>query len=121
LDYIEVLWGSEGTGVVTAFSSNTACFVEATFDVDISPVTSINDAPALSFGMYPNPANDYITISSSEQLVGVVILDSFGRIVREFNTINSATPLRLDGLALGVYSVRANFVNGSVVKVLLVN
>jgi hypothetical protein len=121
LSFIEVQWGPEGTGEVTAFSSNTACFVEATFDVEISPVTSINDAPALSFGIYPNPANDYITISSSEQLVGVVILDSYGRMVREFNIITSASQIRLDGLASGVYSVRANFVNGSVVKALLIN
>jgi hypothetical protein len=59
--------------------------------------------------------------TAASNLLVLIILDSYGRIVREFNTINSASPLRLDGLASGVYSVRANFVNGSVVKALLVN
>jgi hypothetical protein len=121
LGSVDVQWGPEGTGELTASASNGACVMVATMDVQISPVTSMNSATALSFGMYPNPASDYITISSSEQLVGVVIVDSYCRVVREFNTISSDSQISLDGLASGVYSVRANFVNGSVVKALRVN
>jgi hypothetical protein len=74
-------------GQVMAFASTVACFVSVSIDVVISPITSVTEEEVPSFGMYPNPADYFISIRSSEQMTGLVILDSSGRLVREFNRI----------------------------------
>jgi adhesin HecA-like repeat protein len=64
-----------------------------------------------SIYIYPNPANDILTIYSNSKLNSVDILTSSGQLVRSWD-MKEEMALDISKLNDGIYFVRANFTNG---------
>jgi hypothetical protein len=70
------------------------------------------DQPERDVELYPNPVTDgRLTISSSENIESVQILNITGKIVfnQEYDSNTSSVYLELDKLEKGVYLVRIHF------------
>lgn len=76
-----------------------------------------NETIAVGVDIYPNPAHDRITISSTEApIVRYALLDLNGRTVRT-NTVNAKrTVIDRQGLTTGVYFVQLHFADGMVTR-----
>ena len=72
-------------------------------------VTSV-DEQAASFNLYPNPANDKLTVESSVEMKEVKIYNLIGGLVRSFNYTGTKMEISLEGLPNGVYFLQ--IVNG---------
>jgi len=71
------------------------------------------DQPAREIELYPNPITDgRLTISSSESIQSVQILNITGKIVfnQEFQPNTNTVDLELDKLEKGIYLVRIGFI-----------
>jgi len=60
--------------------------------------------------VYPNPANQIITINSKENVKKVDIYDSNGRLV--YNTKNNVTAINVSGFSKGIYMMKINVSSG---------
>jgi hypothetical protein len=67
-------------------------------------VVGINEETASQIELYPNPATDFVIISTpTESPIDVYCLDISGRLVRKWNSSGTINTLRIDGLATGSY------------------
>lgn len=76
------------------------------------------------FAVYPNPANDFINISNSEniQVSNIKITDLNGRVVKQSNFDNvSNINLNVSDLSAGIYMMNINTNEGSTVKKIIKN
>ncbi len=83
----------------------------------------INTRPDLSLSVYPNPANQSITIdNASGEITNISVHDITGRLVKQ-STVNTAvTQLDVSALPIGVYTVLANLRDGnSSIQKLVIN
>jgi hypothetical protein len=73
-----------------------------------------------SFGMYPNPAADNITIESN---IGsaIVIFDAIGNQVFAANATNTKTEIELSNLANGIYFVKVISNNNEATQKLIIS
>lgn len=115
-----------GTNIATychQFPDYTVVYVEtainngATKNIQVNPVmqaAAISNANVLpentdnTFAIFPNPANDYVTINLpvSKQAHHVVVYDMYGKPVRELRTSSPSVTLQLKGLVQGTYLIR---------------
>ncbi len=89
-------------------------------DVASFDPTGIADVENVEMSMYPNPANDYVMISSSSVIKEVAVINALGQKVATYTT--NAENVRLDtqDLAKGVYMISILTNEGSAVKKLTV-
>ena len=73
---------------------------------------AVNETEAVSFNLYPNPANSSINVVA-ENAAEVQIMDMAGRMVMTVNAVEGVNTINVADLANGVYFVR---MNGAVVK-----
>jgi hypothetical protein len=61
-----------------------------------------------NFRIYPNPANDQITISTDESLIGIefLIYDQVGKLMYKGNLTSTSTVLPLTWLSNGIYTLK---------------
>lgn len=95
------------------------CTSEAasSWEIDYVKVTgvvqlSVGENEAVSFNLYPNPANDNINIVADRD-AKVQIIDMTGRMVMEINVVEGENAISVTDLESGVYFVK---MNGTVVK-----
>jgi len=72
------------------------------------PPTSINSLPVEKVSISPNPANDYLNVSLSNDVIeSVLIIDLSGKVAGsfEYGNANEAT-VQLQGIAEGLYIVK---------------
>jgi hypothetical protein len=98
------------------FDTNPA-IVTNTFNIKFTSPLSNNDFDSNSFTLYPNPANDLITIdlnTPSDSINKVVIYDVIGKSVKEINSIISTYNLNIDvsDLQNGIYLIEITTSNG---------
>ncbi len=75
------------------------------------------------FVVYPNPANDVITIQYSEQPKTsnrILITNQLGQIVKEFQTKSISTKIKLGDLPSGIYFIKLEFNNNLITKKLII-
>jgi hypothetical protein len=129
-DTIEILWlvitNSGDTTEITTymnFSANnqgTYSFVLSVFcpnkavdnnlkayDNIFVGTTGVNEITELEFGVYPNPANDVISISGDFTSASLLILDTRGRTVKNINNFNAGQSININDLDKGIYFVQA--------------
>jgi len=114
-DDIDVAWNqtdSVGT-IIVRRNFQGGCEDETRVNVTLPVFVGVaNDADQdAQAWMFPNPANDVLTIRS-EQAGTVVILDLQGRIVAEMNVVQGTTTLPIGTLAQGSYLVRLSGATG---------
>jgi len=85
--------------------------------LDIRSITGVADLASNSFSVYPNPANERITLRGElpEGNVLVTVQDAVGRTVLVQNSVlNTQADLDISALNAGLYTVRLN--NGMAVR-----
>lgn len=75
-----------------------------------NPFASIDEKQALSVTIYPNPANDFITIETDETIENITILDVSGKIVFSQRK-NQNTRIDIQNLPSGVYFLTVKSAN----------
>lgn len=78
------------------------------------PATAIEPIAETAFMVYPNPANNTITVTGGEGNAAISILDATGREVLQEANYDFNTPLNVAELTPGVYFLRVN--NGKTIK-----
>ena len=70
---------------------------------------------AKSFSVYPNPANNTISIGlpGNTMVSSLVIYDILGNPVKEFSSLNNFTKLDIAGLPSGIYMIKLNDKSGN--------
>lgn len=111
-----------GVTVITITATDEAGnAVDCTFNLTVEEILGVEDN-ALSnlIALYPNPTQGNLSLvnNSSVELTNAVITDVNGRIIQtiEINNSGTTTDFSVAQLATGVYFVRINAVNSSVVK-----
>ena len=88
--------------------------------VVIINTTSTNGLMSENFKVYPNPANQQITLVSSEEIINLKIISLAGKIVIEENNLEQNPTVNLQELKAGVYLVNVKTKLGIVTKKLIV-
>jgi hypothetical protein len=121
------------TGTVTLQFNVPGCQaipgVNNTIMMKASQLVSVDEAPAVaaSFDIYPNPANDFITInyaSRSNENVMIQIISSEGRVVHSANQVSAngfVANIDVKQFAAGMYFAQLTTANGVMNKKFLVH
>ncbi len=84
-------------------------------------VNSIQTIEAYDCNIYPNPANDLLTIESSSYITSIQMLDLLGRVVQTTNRIEqNQISVSLSGISSGVYLLKIETMDGEMLKKLVV-
>jgi len=97
------------TVVIYYYDDNrkTICFAEANNGNDLN-------MPLFSAEIFPNPANDILTIKCDSEIVSYELYDALGRLVQNKTEVaNAESHVNLSSLKQGMYMLRLNTVNGS--------
>jgi hypothetical protein len=78
---------------------------DAIINVRAVPV-SVTDHPEPSLDIYPNPAQDQLTIQHSTAMNRVQIFDIYGKLLQSEELDGTSTSLNVSGLSSGTYIVR---------------
>jgi hypothetical protein len=109
---VTAVWESETDQCESAFS-NEACDIW----------TSIGDGEgsgASSFSLYPNPADDHVFITTSEELKRVTVYNALGQLVVDEITTGKQYELTTAGYTIGVYMVRVETSAGVTTRTLTI-
>jgi photosystem II stability/assembly factor-like uncharacterized protein len=99
-----------------------ATYGRGIWEYPLYPFVAIEEANALHFNLYPNPASDYCIIELKEKkdVVNISLFNVGGKLVKNenFHAVNSVT-IDLQGLAVGQYFIRIEADGITAVKALL--
>ena len=97
-------------------------FESGGFDLDGVGVMH-NNNPSLShtefevnFSVFPNPTTDFITISSTEKIRSIVLIDADGRTIQLSYSENTPIGLKKLGCQTGLYLLKVEMDNGFVLR-----
>jgi len=108
---VSAVWTSETDQCESAFS-NEACELW----------TSITDPNSNtgSFSLYPNPANDHVYITTSDELKRVTVYNALGQLVMDEITTGKQYELLTTTYTIGVYMVRVETAAGVTTRTLTI-
>ena len=96
--------------VTTSYTvTNAQCSLTASFTQSVTTCVGITEisADARSFGLYPNPATNAVTLEFNNNSVkNISLLDLTGRVVLNTSVSDEKTTLNISNLAKGIYYVR---------------
>ncbi len=93
-------------------------------DILVSATLGVNDMITSKFAVYPNPTNNFITVSNSENIIlkTAAITDIRGRMIQEINFDNVSTAqINVSDLTSGIYFITIKTDSGSAVKKFIKN
>ena len=88
---------------VQAFAAANGCDSIVTLHLNV--ITGISEAE-MQISIFPNPANDVLNITSSEQISEIEIVNSLGQVVKHMDVNADNVVCDVYGLMAGVYIVR---------------
>ncbi len=103
---VTIEWTTEGSHALQVIETNASCNGDLLqLDVTVSPVISVEEQVFLQWAVHPNPAQDAIRMHGLPQgtAMSLRLLQSDGRLVREWTAVQRGTWVGLDGLAPGWY------------------
>ncbi len=81
------------------------------------PGLNTNQYLANKFSVYPNPANNFVTISANDLNINSIELsDINGRVIKNISTIGSQVEVNISDLAQGVYMMKISSNEGIATK-----
>ncbi len=100
-----------------AYEVNYFLFIDD-FEVIRGDVVGISDKENISNSvlLYPNPANNMITLQSSDDISQVQIFDIFGKNIANYDANGITVDLSVKNMAVGMYVAKIMTENGVVVK-----
>lgn len=113
-DYVHILYQRDfepGLSVLGDFDPadlNDMVYFRITTDLEVEEVIGVEEQVGNTLSLFPNPANNQITISSENLIGGIRIADISGRIVKTmFNVSNGSTTIDITDLPAGLYVVQS--------------
>ena len=110
--------------MVSAVWSSATDQCESAFTNEACPVTylGITDPTANtgSFNLYPNPANDFVYITTSGDLKRVTVYNALGQLVMDQITTGKQYELLTASYTIGVYMVRVETADGITTRTLTI-
>jgi len=101
-------------GDYTIWLNQTGSVSEVTINLVLEEVLSVNDNSLTnSISLFPNPAQNFIEISSSENIENVTLYNVLGK---EVMTTSNSTNLNIASLASGIYLAHITTPAGIVTK-----
>ncbi len=123
---VTVTANTAGMNVNDNYSATLHCYSS---DIDHSevavPITlnvitvSVNEHNLIEVSVYPNPANDYMQITS-DQIQRVEVYNMMGQLVFEQLYSDSHVVIPTSGMAPGTYAVKVTASNGTVTKQVII-
>ena len=114
------VWNGETfteTGDYTqAFTAANGCDSIVTLHLNV--ITGISEAE-MQINIFPNPANDILNITSSEQISEIEIVNDLGQVVKRMKVNADNAICNVEDLTSGVYVVRIRTINLSNTAVIL--
>jgi len=103
---------------IFAYVAPRACLA---LDLGCADITSINeiDAAVVNFQLAPNPAGETFRIStaSDQPMISTQLFDVMGKVAQDITIINNTDHvISRNGLAPGLYYIKVNFKEGSLVE-----
>lgn len=77
-----------------------------------SSVKQINDNSLPQLVVYPNPANNVLTVESDKRIQTISIVNALGQVVKQINSTTNTEQVTLDNLTPGVYFVKVKWNEG---------
>ena len=87
-------------------TDNFGCTYDTTLYVNVLPVSDIDEISDDDILVFPNPVNDMLTITSSEAISEIEIVNDKGQIVRRMDVNGNTAACNVSELASGVYVVK---------------
>ena len=122
-------WTAPTTGVYYfGLNNNSAVGASQSFlfldTLELTSVLSTSEFLASKFSVSPNPANDFISVTNSDNIIvsGISITDLNGRVVKQ-NTYTNVSDIQVNvsDLASGMYMMNITSDKGSVTKKIVKN
>ena len=89
---------------VVTYESAGNDYYKTTQNIEISDnILGVNDSENISFQLFPNPTNGFITLKGNGQITQVKIYSMIGQRVKEFTINSNETQLDLSSLKTGSY------------------
>jgi hypothetical protein len=96
--------GAGTHNAIYTYTDNNGCSNSDTLVMTVDLCTGITENTSSTFTIFPNPANNNITVSwSTADVKTLTLRDAAGRVVRTYNVNGTHAQLSLEGLASGVY------------------
>lgn len=83
---------------------SSACAAAETQTIEVMLCTGINEIENNSLIMFPNPANDFVTIQSDKEIKSILVYDYSGKLIRMIETTSFETTIDISDFAKGFYS-----------------
>jgi hypothetical protein len=111
--------GAGTHNIVYTYTDNNGCSNSDTLTMTVDLCTGLTEETNSSFTVFPNPANNNITVTWAIPNVNTLTLsDATGRAVRTYNVSGTQAQLSLEGLASGVYFLSVNGEDKAVQKII---
>ncbi|WP_452226444.1 DUF7619 domain-containing protein [Lacinutrix cladophorae] len=101
-----VVIGDVITGNANIYFDYNPAIVTNTVSTEIVDALSIAEFQAVSFIMYPNPANNHLTISGNSVIDTITIYDVNGRALKAINYDANVVEINITDLSSGIYFIK---------------
>lgn len=101
------------TSTVTATVVAEDSVSSSVYTIDITSAQSIDQNDVAKVQIYPNPANEYVTIQSEKEIKSVIVTNSLGAQVEVITPRYHGFRVDVSGLISGAYFVKILFEEGS--------
>jgi PKD repeat protein len=111
---ISVEWGEVGSGTVNLEEETpNSCYGVATeFPVTIDECAGIGENETAQISLYPNPANDYVNITSNQQIITLTVFNYIGKLVEQKEVNRESAILQTTSYEPGMYIVKITTPDG---------
>jgi hypothetical protein len=82
---------------------------------NIINIQTIEPSNHQMINIYPNPVRYELTITNTENVENIVIYNSIGQVVKQLGAANSQLMIDVSGLPQGIYTLKLQNINGSIV------
>jgi hypothetical protein len=93
------------------YTDSSGCSASGIDTITVSPCVGISEQGAVTFSLFPNPANTTFTFNCEAQGT-LVLIDALGKVVLTKSIVDSQTQIGIEGLATGAYIVRFTSTSG---------
>jgi hypothetical protein len=81
---------------------------------------SVSNVNLNTINIYPNPATEQVTLSSTNTIASVELFNSLGQKVLNLNADSNSVTINIANLSKGIYTIKTNTDNGQSVSKLIV-
>jgi hypothetical protein len=105
---VTVLWAGTGLGSISVQETTNANCMGDLISINVVVIpTSIDELNESNLFLYPNPANDEITLQTNQSSIGslYIIVDQTGKQIASGKITGTNTTIKLDQFASGMYTI----------------